>query len=66
MLNGTEADRRHEFEELVGNFPKINLQKQLCRISEINRERRENGFIQEDDVYINKKLRHGYTIHDPC
>lgn len=27
LLNGTETDRRHEFEEVVGNFPKIDLQK---------------------------------------
>lgn len=36
LINGYEADRRHEFEEIIGDFPKLNDQKQLTIISELN------------------------------
>ena len=29
LITGKEVDKRHEFEEIVGDFPSINEQKQL-------------------------------------
>ena len=37
LLIGTETDRRHELEEIVEDFPKINDQKQLLLLSDIKK-----------------------------
>jgi hypothetical protein len=36
LITGFEADRRQEFDEIVSDFPKLNDQKQLTIISELN------------------------------
>jgi hypothetical protein len=43
LINGTEYDRRHEFEEIVRDFPKINDQKQLKMISELKQDLKEQS-----------------------
>lgn len=35
LITGQEVDKRHEFEEIVGDFPYINEQKQLKMFAEL-------------------------------